>query len=167
MKTLNIVARTSTYIRTNTNNSTTVALAGLEEAIRLESQYPSREFLKDTQRADAVFEKLMFRASAGAYQVFRREGALIKTISLSSIGACAVGEKQHKVEVRQVLGRVVVTHTLPNGYSRTDVGYQALVKALGTLADADDQVSLVTTEVESIATAGRITASDIAATKSA
>lgn len=134
MKTLNIAARTSTYSQSNTNNSTTVAIAGLDEAIRLEKEYPTREFVSDVKRAKAVFDSLMFTASAGAYQVFK-SGGLIPQIKLFSLNTG--GGKQHCVQVSAALGRVVVTHTLPNGYSKTTVGYKGLVEALCELIDAD------------------------------
>ena len=140
MKTLNIVARTSTYSRSTTNNSTTVAIAGLDEAIRLERDYPTREFVKDVQRARNVFDALMTAASSGAYQVFKSDG-FIRRIDLFSLNTQEGNEKQHHVQVRLALGRVVVTHTLPNGYSKTDVGYKALISALEKIADADIKTS--------------------------
>ena len=145
MKTLNIVARTSTYSRSTTNNSTTVAIAGLNEAIRLEKQYPSREFVSDVQRARNVFNTLMDAAASGAYQVFKKDG-FIRRIDLYSLNTQEGTEKQHHVQVQLALGRVVVTHTLPNGYSKTDVGYRALISALEAIADADIKTTRATDE---------------------
>lgn len=147
MKTLNIVARTSTYSRSTTNNSTTVAIAGLDEAIRLEQEYPTREFVSEVQRARNVFETLMVAASSGAYQAFKSDG-FIRRIDLFSLNTQEGAEKQHHVQVRLALGRVVVTHTLPNGYSKTGVGYQALVSALTAIADADIKTSRATEDAQ-------------------
>ncbi len=147
MKTLNIVARTSTYSRSTTNNSTTVAIAGLDEAIRLEKDYPTREFVSEVQRARNVFETLMVAASSGAYQVFKSDG-FIRRIDLFSLNTQEGTEKQHHVQVHLALGRVVVTHTLPNGYSKTGVGYQALVSALTAIADADIKTSRATEDAK-------------------
>lgn len=147
MKTLNIVARTSTYSRSTTNNSTTVAIAGLDEAIRLEQEYPTREFVSEVQRARTVFDTLMLAASSGAYQVFKSDG-FIRRIDLFSLNTQEGNEKQHHVQVRLALGRVVVTHTLPNGYSKTEVGYQALVSALEAIADADIKTSRATEDAQ-------------------
>lgn len=160
MKTLNVVARTATYNRATTNNSTTVALVGLEEVIRLEQQYPSREFLSDAQRAKAVFEVMMQSARAGAYQVFIQQG-LIKRISLHSLSATS---KQHSLTLQMVLGRVVVTHTLPNEFSLTKVGYIQLIASLEAIIDADRNASLVEVE-EPQAKAGTITKESIQAAK--
>lgn len=147
MKTLNIVARTIAYSRSTTNNSTTVAIAGLDEAIRLEKEYPTREFVSNTQRARNVFDALMVGASSGAYQVFKSDG-FIRRIDLFSLNTQESNEKQHHVQARLALGRVVVTHVLPNGYSKTDVGYQALVSALEAIADADIKTSRATEDAQ-------------------
>ena len=145
MKTLNIVARTSTYSRSTTNNSTTVAIQGLNEAIRLEKDYPTREFVSNTQRARNVFDALMDAAASGAYQVFKRDG-FIRRIDLYSLNTQEGTEKQHHVQVQLVLGRIIVTHVLPNGYSKTEVGYKALISALEAIADADIKTTRATDE---------------------
>ncbi len=156
MKTLNIAKRTSTYNFANTNNSSTIALHGLEEALRLEQQYPTREFCSDVQRARAVFTVLKLRACAGAYQSWYNHG-LVQTLNMLSISST---DRQHEVRIAKALGRIVVTHTLPNGYSKTEVGYKALIAALEAIADADREVKR---EEELVGPkAGKVTDADVA-----
>lgn len=159
MKTLNIVARTSSYATTSTNNSTTVSIKGLNEAIRLEEQYPSREFVSDVQRARNVFDTLMDAASSGAYQVFKCD-SFIRGIDLYSLNTQEGDEKQHHVQAKCVLGRIIVTHTLPNGYSKTEVGYKALISALEVIADADIKTTRATDE-ETQPQSNKITVGDV------
>ncbi len=161
MKTLNIAKRTSTYNMAATNNTTTVALVGLEEADRLEKEYPTREFCSDVQRARAVFEQLRLRANAGAYQTWYHHG-FIKSLNMFSINST---KKQHEVRISMAFGRVAVTHTMPDGYSKTEVGYVALIAALEGLADADREVTRHDEVEEPQAKAGTITKESIQAAK--
>lgn len=145
MKTLNnAVKLITTYDKTCNNNSSMVAVKAINEAARLETKYPTREFVGNDQRAIAVFEALMQGASSGAYQVFKTTGP-IKTVTLFSIADTMNG--QRKLRVRCVFGKVVVSSTLPSGHVKHSHGYNALVRELMEFVALDACVKTFETHV--------------------